>query len=267
MSWLSEAINTVFDPGKKSREDAQRLNEQSLATQQGQEAWQRGLMQDRLDLANQLLYGGNVQNPALAGADGVNSSPGTQVQGALPQSQDWEARFFNFLNTAPDTTYNRQRGALESSMKAAEKGLASQLNRRGLSGTGMGASKYGRLGFERAKAMSDLEGQRIDRKGQNIATGTQLAGTILDRALDMGNQASGMAGRFTSRIPGMLGTQAALAQGQANAAGSGIGGELIAQGAQQVFDRLFPSKTVQAAPQQAGGLGQTLLKSAAMSFL
>ena len=263
MSWLSEAIGMVFDPGKSSRDQAQALNEQSLASQQGQEAWQRGLLQDRLDLSNQFLYGGNVQNPAMAGADGVNASPGTDVVGALPQAQDWEARFFNYLEKSPDTTYNAQRGALEKGIKDAQSSVASNLNRRGLSGSALGASQYGNLGLDRARGLSQLEGERIGRQGENIAKGAQLSSSILDRALNMGNAASGMVSNFNTQIPGMLSSQANQAQSQANQAGSGIGGELIAQGAQSAFDRLFPTKqTTTSNGASAGGWGQTLVKGA-----
>lgn len=259
MSWLSEAIGTIFDPGKSSRDEANALSQQALSSQQGQESWQRGLLQDRLGIANNLLFGGNVQKPGSQ-VGGVNSAPGTDVTGALPQSQEWENRFFEFLNKAPDTTYNRQRDVLDRSMKEAERYLTSNLNKRGIQNTTLGASQFGSLGLERSKALSDLEGQRIDRQGQNIATGTQLAGGILDRALNMGNNASGMVNNFNTRVPDMLNFQSQNAQSQANAAGNGIGSQLVSQASQNIFDRLFPQKQMPANNgQSAGGVGQTLL--------
>ena len=265
MSWLSEAIGMVFDPGKGSRDEAQSLNEQSLAATQGQEAWQRGLMEDRLGISDKLLYGGNMQDPSMAGPDGVNSSPGTDVTGALPQAEDWNARFMDFLDKAPDATYNQQRSTFERSMKDAEASLNTQLNRRGLLNSTLGASKFGDNSMNRARGLSALEGERMDRKGQNIATGAQFSNTLLDQALSMGDRASGMAAGFQSNVPNMLSGQANQAS---NAAGGGIGSQLVARGAQSVFDRMFPQKRTSYSngSQNAGGVGQGLLKDAAASY-
>jgi len=268
MSWLSEAIGMVFDPGKSSRDDAQRLNEQSLQSQQGQEAWRRGLMEDRLNLGNQMLFGGNVQDPNAIGPDGVNSAPGVDVQGALPQAEDWNARFMTFLDKAPDTTYNQQRSTFERSMKDAEASLNTQLNRRGLLDSALGASKFGDVSMNRARGLSALEGERMDRKGQSIATGAQFSNSLLDRALSMGDRASGMAAGFQSNVPNMMSSQANQATKPANAADGGIGSQLVAQGAQSVFDRMFPQKATNYSngSQNAGGVGQSLIKDATKAY-
>ena len=249
-------LDFIFDPGKEDREQANDLYAQSIGSQQNLDAWKRKMMEDRLGLANQFLFGGNAQNPSGMGADGVNSAPGVDVKGALPQAQDWEARFFNFLETSPDTAYNAQRGQMERGLADAEKSLKTSLNNRGLAGSGLGMSKLANLGLNRARGLSGLEGERIERKGANIAQGNQAAQSILDRALNMGNSASGVATNFNTNVPQLLSNQANSFSNAANSAGGGIGQDLIAEGSRQMFDKMFPTNKPQSQP---GGLGQNVL--------
>ena len=76
----------------------------------------------------------------------------------------------------------------------------------------------------------------------------------------MGDRASGMAAGFQSNVPNMMSSQANQATKPANAAGGGIGSQLVAQGAQSVFDRMFPQKKVPTSNgATAGGWGQEAL--------
>lgn len=252
-------LDFIFDPGKEDREQANELYAQSVGNQQNLDAWKKKMMEQRLGLANAMLYGGNTQNPNMATADGVNSAPGVDVKGALPQAQDWEARFFNFLETSPDTAYNSQRGQLERGIKDAEKSLKTSLNNRGLADSTLGMSKLANLGLNRARGLSGLEGERIDRQGQRISQGNQAAQSILDRALNMGNSASGVATSFNTNVPSLINNQAANYANQAANAGSGIGTDLISEASRSMFDKMFPT-TVQKQPtSSAGGIGQNVL--------
>jgi len=245
-------LDFIFDPGKKDREQANDLYAQSVGTQASTEAWQKKLMEDRLAMSNSMLTGGNV--------NGVN------VAGALPRAQSWEDQFYSFLEKSPDTTYNAQRGQMERGFADAKKSYAANLNQRGLSGSNFGLSKFLNLDLARAKGLSGLEGERIDRRGQRISQGNQMAQSILDRALNMGNSASGVATNFNAQVPSMLGQQGNYFANQANNAGNGIGQDLIAQASKGMFDKMFPTTVAPPPQSQAGGIGQTLL-NLGMKFL
>ena len=60
MSWLSDAWKDLTNPGWKARNKANEQNAAALAAQANTEAWQKKLMQDRLDMANSMLLGGSV---------------------------------------------------------------------------------------------------------------------------------------------------------------------------------------------------------------
>ncbi|MBU1109702.1 MAG: hypothetical protein KKB51_23680 [Candidatus Riflebacteria bacterium] len=238
-------LDFIFDPGKEDREQANDLYAQSVGTQASTEAWKKKMMEDRLAMADSMLTGGDIN--------------GTNVTGALPTAQSWEDKFYSFLETSPDTTYNAQRSTMERGLADAKKSYAANLNQRGLSNSGFGLSKYLNLDVARAKNLSGLEGERIDRKGQTIAQGNQMAQSSLDRALNMGNSASGVATSFNTQVPSLLNQQGNSYANQASSAGSGIGQDLIAQASKNMFDKMFPTTVATPTQSSAGGIGQKAL--------
>lgn len=235
-------LDFIFDPGKKDREQANQTYQQSVNSQIANEQYWK-------DLASKMLYGSGY-DPKTGQ---VNSMPGQG--GAMERAQTWEDRFFNYLDTAPDITYNAQRGTFERSMKEAEKSMKSSLNARGLSNSVLGVSRLGNLMGTRALGLANLEGQRQDRRGQNIQAGTQMASSILDRALNLGK-----AGTFGTQVPQLQQGYANYLSNQANSAGGGIGQSLLAEGTRNMMDNMFAKSTVQQPPaQSAGGIGQNVL--------
>lgn len=254
MSWLSDAWKDLTNPGWKEKKKANEQNAAALAAQANTEAWQKKLMQDRLDMANAMLLGGSVVDPTTGNR--------VSVTGALPQAQDWETQFFNYLRSSPDTTYNAQRGQLERGISDAKKSMTSNLNSRGLLGSVLGISKLGDIDFNRARAISGLEGERIDRKGQRLSQGTELSQSILNRALNMGNTASGAATNFNTSIPNMLSNQAYQNSNIAANSGSSIVGDLAAEASRNYLSNIFKKTDGQASSgssNSGGGVGQNVL--------
>lgn len=242
MSWFSSFVDKIFDPGKKDREAANATYQSSVAGQAASEKYWK-------DLVNKMLYGNGFNQETGE----INSQPGQG--GAIERAQTWEDKFFNYLDTAPDLTYNAQRGTFERSIKEAENSMKSNLNARGLSNSVLGVSRLGNLMGTRAQGLASLEGQRQDRRGQNIQAGTSMASSILDRALNLGK-----AGTFGTQVPQLQQGYAGYLSNQANAAGGGIGQDLLAEGTRNIMDNMFRKTTVAAPPaQSAGGIGQNVL--------
>ena len=250
MSWLSDAWKDLTNPGWKEQKKANEQNAAALAAQGNTEAWQKKLMQDRLDMANSMLLGGSIVDPTTGKT--------VSVTGALPQAQDWETQFFSYLKNSPDTTYNAQRGQLERSIVDAKKSMTSNLNSRGLLSSVLGASRLGGIDFNRASALSGLEGERIDRRGQRLSQGTELSQSILNRALNMGNTASGAATNFNTSIPNMLTNQANQNSNIAANSGSSIIGDLAAEAGRNYLSNIFKKTDGQASSGSSGGNGGVL---------
>lgn len=258
MSWLSDAWKDLTNPGWKEQKKANEQNAAALAAQGNTEAWQKKLMQDRLDMANAMLLGGSVVDPT--------SGNRVSVTGALPQAQDWESQFFSYLRNSPDTTYNAQRGQLERGISNAKKNMTSNLNSRGLLGSVLGISKLGDIDFNRASALSTLEGERMDRKGQRLSQGTELSQSILNRALNMGNTASGAATNFNTSIPNMLSNQAYQNSNIAANSGSSIIGDLAAEAGRNYLSNIF-KKTDGQASSGSSNSGGGVIQNAINTYL
>lgn len=225
---IGNFFKDVFTPGARQADEANKLQQQAINSTAANEAYWR-------DIANKLLWGEN-RNPETGA---IESKPG-QTTGAMGKAKDWEKRFFDYLETAPDLTYNAQRGQLERGIMDANKALKSNLNSRGLSNSVLGVSKLGNLAGTRALGLADLEGQRQDRKGQNIQAGTSFAGNLLDRALNLTKQ-----GTFGTQVPALQSNYAGSLMNQANSAmaGGSIGQDLLAEAGRTMYDNMFKKTT------------------------
>lgn len=220
---VGDFFSDIFTPGARQADEANKLNKQAIANQSGLDAWKQKLIGDRLNMSQSLLTGG-----------GINGVP---VMGALPRAQDWQNKFFNFLQTSPDTTFNAQKSSLARSFSNAENQLAQAAANRGISTSGINLGNIANLNAQKASAMSNLQGQRVDRQGQRINQGLQFAQSLLDNALNMGNAASGMATGFSTAVPGLMSNYAGNLMSQANtaAAGGSIGQQLLSDAFGQIF--------------------------------
>jgi len=222
---VGDFFSDIFTPGARQADEANKLNQQAIANQSGLDAWKQKLIGDRLNMSQSLLTGG-----------GINGVP---VVGALPTAREWQNKFFNFLNTSPDTTFNAQKSAVARGFTNAENQLAQTAANRGISTSGINLGNIVNLGAQRASAMSDLQGQRVDRQGQRINQGLQFAQSLLDNALNMGNAASGMATGFNTNVPGLMSNYAGNLMNQANtaAASGSIGQQLLTDAFGQIFKK------------------------------
>ncbi|HMM60897.1 MAG TPA: hypothetical protein PKC25_12295, partial [Candidatus Rifleibacterium sp.] len=120
--------------------------------------------------------------------------------------------------------------------------------------------------FNRASGLSTLEGERIDRKGQRLSQGTELSQSILNRALNMGNTASGAATNFSTSIPNMLTNQAYQNSNIAANSGSSIIGDLAAEAGRNYLSNIFKKTDGQASSGSSGGNGG-VLQNVALKYI
>ncbi len=201
-NFFSDTWKDLTQPGWRQANEASKLQQQALSAQGESEAFKQSQAKDLEALARAFLTGGYVGE----GASGFN------VTGALPQAQQFTTDYLNFLRNAADTTYNAERSALERGIIDARNEAALAASRRG--GIGYGGS-MDRIGLARAKGLSQLAGNRVQRQGQNLATGSQITQGMLDRALNLFTGAKGAGMGINSQIPALLSNQAnqALATG------------------------------------------------------
>jgi hypothetical protein len=208
--WTIPAIVTGASAllGYKSSKDANKTQQAAINAQQSAEQQKMAVIRENMDLADQMLKGG-----------------GNYGTGAESQANQWTSDYLNWLKTAPDTTYNAQRGQMEGNIRSSMEQAARIMGKRGLTG-GVANSMMQGIGMQRAGLLGSLEAQRNDRRGQNLAAGSQLTQTLLDRALNLRSAATGTAMNFNSQIPMLMQGQAAQ-QNQTAGAWGGLTSALL----------------------------------------
>ena len=201
MGWFLPVATLVSGVlGYKASKDANKTQQNAINAQQSAEAAKQAQINEQLSLADRMLYGGG--------------NVGQTMTGAVPQAETWTQDYLNWLRTAPDITYNAQRGQMESNIRSSMEQAARISGMRGLTG-GVAAAPMAGLGMQRAGLLASLEGQRQDRRGANLAAGTQLTQGLVDRALNVRSGALGTALNQQTQIPQMM---QGVAAGQANQA-------------------------------------------------
>ena len=208
--WTIPAIVTGASAllGYKSSKDANKTQKAAINAQQSAEQQKMAVIRENMDLADQMLKGG-----------------GNYGTGAESQANQWTSDYLNWLKTAPDTTYNAQRGQMEGNIRSSMEQAARIMGKRGLTG-GVANSMMQGIGMQRAGLLGSLEAQRNDRRGQNLAAGSQLTQTLLDRALNLRSAATATAMNFNSQIPMLMQGQAAQ-QNQTAGAWGGLTSALL----------------------------------------
>ena len=208
--WTIPAIVTGASAllGYKSSKDANKTQQAAINAQQSAEQQKMAVIRENMDLADQMLNGG-----------------GSYGNGAASQANQWTTDYLNWLKSSPDTTYNSQRGQMEGNIRSSMEQAARMMGQRGLTG-GVANNLMSGIGMQRAGILSNLEGQRNDRRGQNLAAGSQITQTLMDRALNLRSAATGTAMNFNSQIPMLMQNQAAQQQQNAGAWG-GLTGSLL----------------------------------------
>jgi len=121
-----------------------------------------------------------------------------------PIAQDWQAQYLNYLQNAPDTTYNAQRGTMERAFADETSAAARAMRGRGMQNSGLFSSTMGNLQLKRAGMLSGLEGERNDRRGQMISQGTQYTQGLLDQAMNRMMSVAQMPQLNSTQVPQMM---------------------------------------------------------------
>lgn len=261
--WLIPAVlgaaSTLF--GKQSSDKQAKVQQQAIGAQQSSDAAKQALFDQQMTLANKFLFGGTYDQMDESG----NLINQTQIAGAVPQAQEWQAKFLDWLRTSPDITYNAQRGVLERQIQNSMKAVSgSGVTPFGVQ-SGLVAKVLGDIGMQRAGMIAGLEGERQDRMGQRLSAGVSLTQDAINRALNMRSGGLGLQANFQSSTPQLLAGMATGYGDQANAYGNMAGSLLNYALASQSYNKAMPASTTKTAAAPAGPAKQAFIPSAASS--
>lgn len=246
-NFLSDTWKDITDPGWKERKKSNEYQQQAISSQSAWEQKQQqrlqGQQDDRLGFLNAWLYGKPYQRTISNTSPYGVTATSTEIpadftgQGAMPQAQTWLTNYLNYLQNAPDTTYNAQRTSMERGISDATNNAARAMRRRGLGNTGMAANAIGNVQMQRARMLGGLEGERETRRGEMLSKGTQLTQSLLDRILNLQTAAYGMPTVQGTQVPQMLAQQGQnyMIQSQNGSPLADAASLLVSQGVQNYF--------------------------------
>lgn len=240
VAWLLPTLvgagMSLWGSNKQDKANKAALDQQNAATSYQQQFEQQnrerswGQQDSRLSFLDAWLNGKDVGISPSAGNPGGNYN--FSGLGALPQAQSQLADYYKFLKEAPDTTYNAQVGGQEAATNAAIRRASDVMGARGMGNSGMYSGMISNILGQNIRNRSALEGERVTRQGENIAKGTQLSQSILDKILNMQNSAYGMSTPASTQVPGMMSQTARMKAGM-NGGGDALsdaGGSLASAG-------------------------------------
>lgn len=188
---LAEAQDTASARSTAAAEKADALNREAIDRQF---QWEKE-KQAKIDEEKNTIKG--------IGMGGLyNTKDG--VPGAMDQSQNWLQDYLKYLTTGADTTYNAEKGAIARQGADAYNQADRAMRARGLNMSGLGALPFGNIATQMGGMLGNAEAGREQRKGQNLATGTQLTQDALKQWLNMLMQGSNIQGLQSTQVPGMM---------------------------------------------------------------
>ena len=129
--------------------------------------------------------------------------------GAINPAEDWMAKYLDYQQNSPDTTYNLQSSQLARQTATAKDNLNKTMARRGMTISGLAAGDMAGLDMQQGRENAQLLGQREDRRGQRLNAGMTATQAMLNRALNMYSGAKGAQMNLNTQLPGMYSNQAA----------------------------------------------------------
>ena len=101
------------------------------------------------------------------------------------RADEWNSKYLNSLANSPDTAFNAGVSELARGMQNQNETIAKNMQNRGISSSGINMAALGSTAADRARGMSQLQGQRVDRQVNNNGIGAQYAQGLADRQIQL----------------------------------------------------------------------------------
>lgn len=154
-------------------------------------------------------------------------------------ADQWNSKYLSLLGNSPDIAFNEGLSQLNRGFQNQKDAVANEMQKRGIAGSGIALNKIAGTEADKARAMSGLQGQRVNnmientakgvefsnslaaQKNQNNAVAQQLAGNMASqKQTDLENAAiysNNYAQQMLGNLMNLLGTKGNLATNNANA--------------------------------------------------
>lgn len=121
----------------------------------------------------------------------VNQLTGKTKTPEQQTADDWNTKYLNSLANNSDVAFNAGVSELARGIQTQNENIAKAMQNRGISSSGINVAALGSTAADKARGMSQLQGQRVDRQVNNNAIGAQYAQGLANQNLNnMGTAAS-----------------------------------------------------------------------------
>lgn len=128
-------------------------------------------------------------------------------------ADEWNAKYLSSLANSPDTAFNAGVAELARGAETQNENIRKAMQSRGISSSGINLAALGSTAADRARGVSQLQGQRADRQVQNNGIGAQYATSLADRQRQMANENEDRQMNKYGTAAGILDERAARAEG------------------------------------------------------
>ena len=111
----------------------------------------------------------------------INKLTGASKSAEQQTADEWNSKYLNMLAGSPDTAFNAGVTELARGIQTQNDNIRKGMQSRGISSSGINVAKLGSTAADQAKAMSQLQGQRIDRQLNNTGIASQFAQGLADK--------------------------------------------------------------------------------------
>lgn len=110
------------------------------------------------------------------------------------RADEWNAKYLDSLANSPDTAFNAGVAELARGTQNQNENIAKAMQNRGISSSGINVAALGSTAADRARGMSQLQGERVDRRVQNNGLGAEYAQGLANQQKEDYGLATNLAG-------------------------------------------------------------------------
>lgn len=110
------------------------------------------------------------------------------------RADEWNNKYLDSLANSPDTAFNAGVAELARGTQNQNEKIAKTMQNRGISSSGINIAALGSTAADRARGMSQLQGERVDRRVQNNGLGAEYAQGLVNQQKQDYGLATNLAG-------------------------------------------------------------------------
>ena len=184
-SLMNPYLNQIFGTGT-NRQNVDGITTYQPPATAGSSGWNQtaeDTMSNLIDiLSGKQITSEQQAHEALTG-NLIKNLTGENKTAEQKQADNWNQQYLNLLQNSPDTAFNQGLSTVNRSTQDQKNAVSKQMANRGISGSGIALNQIAGTEANRARQISALQGEKVDRQLNNTATGANYANALSQQQL------------------------------------------------------------------------------------